>query len=583
MNTKRFLVLSILCMALGTTQAPAQGFLGKLKNLGKKVEQQVVDNVKESIEDTADKAVNKATNGKVKSSSTRNKKSNQSSRNKQLENQVNAIVGKRANRNMEDEEPTVRLPEQHTALFAPLGYDSEASEGSLTYKPVEPPMKASDQVAWKDKQPWASELTNASLVAEYKMICNTKADMSLSPASFYRSDLADELYNRIKAIENLIGGIGEAREQYASNEDYNWNINLTHHGIVRTLESKAYKALVRSSLEPLFTVEMWGNIDGVKKYFADHGGLKNAHKVAWTKWDPEPNKKQVSTSTGQKATVVSTRSTGSHIDVDGVIYVIHVKVRQAYVKETAAQTAVASKDIVIPDQVEHDGKMFPVTKVMAGAFEGAKIRSVKLPSTLKEIGNEAFKKTTITEVTIPASTKVVQGSAFADCPNLTKATFAASSMDEIQGCFMRCPKLQSVTFPAALSKDMSYDMFRDCKSLTTVVLPKNLRKLSKNMFNGCKSLTKLTVPTTVTKIDNGAFAGCSLTSLYLPNVTEISELAFYNCKTLKSITVNSTLKAKLAADGCDLFVSNFGNDNPNFPLKVSGGTVSLPDNIKVEK
>lgn len=146
---------------------------------------------------------------------------------------------------------------------------------------------------------------------------------------------------------------------------------------------------------------------------------------------------------------------------------------------------------------------------------------------------------------------------------------------------MRCPKLQSVTFPASLSADMSYDMFSGCSALTNVVLPKNLRTLPQKMFDGCKSLTKLDLPTTITKVDDDAFAGCSITSLYLPNVTEISESSFSDCKTLKSITINSKLKAKLMEENFWLFVTNFGNDNPNFPLKINGNTMSLPSSIKV--
>ena len=68
---------------------------------------------------------------------------------------------------MEDEEPTVKLPDEHTALFAPLGYPVEAAYGTLTVKPSMPPQSANAQVDWSEKQPYIFNLNNKSLVDEY--------------------------------------------------------------------------------------------------------------------------------------------------------------------------------------------------------------------------------------------------------------------------------------------------------------------------------------------------------------------------------------------------------------------------------
>lgn len=50
MNVKQLFLLSTLCLTMGTTQAPAQGFLNKLKNKGAKlVKQAMPDPVKEVV------------------------------------------------------------------------------------------------------------------------------------------------------------------------------------------------------------------------------------------------------------------------------------------------------------------------------------------------------------------------------------------------------------------------------------------------------------------------------------------------------------------------------------------------------
>lgn len=586
-----------LCGAIllsGSYDAQAQGFLGKLKGIGKKIEKKVKDEVvntaTETVNKTADKTVNSVTNGKVKTSPMRMKSksastNNQSARDKKLNDYATAVLGPDGNRNAEDEAPTVRLPEKHTALLAPLGYDIDSKDGRLSQKPQVPPAKAADQVNWRSNQP-AANLDNASMVAEYNILneaaASGKVDFDLSPAWHYFHMIKDMLYERIHAIEMLPKKIKEAKDEYTMGDDtYNWVINGLHDEIVRILDSGPYKEAIRSSIEPLFTVNMFDDIDATRKYYEEHGGLKDAHKAKFTHWDPNPNKTKVKTSTGQKATVVSSAGkSGSTIDIDGVMYIIHTSQGRALLKESV-KTAVKGRDIVIPEKVEHNGVMYPVKEIVASAFENAGIRSVKIPSTVTEIGNAAFRGNNMTEVVIPASVKVVRGSAFNQCPNLTKVVFQAQSMDEIQGCFSLCTKLQSVTFPASLAKDMSYDMFRGCTSLTNVVLPKNLRTIPSHMFAGCKSLTTLNLPTTITKVEDSAFDGCGLTTLYLPNLKEIEEDSFSGCKSLKSLTVNKTIVEKFKEGNYWLYVTNF-EDNPNFSLKVNGNTMSLPSSIKVE-
>lgn len=555
----------------GVCDVQAQGFFGKLKNVGEKI-------------------VNQA---KTRSNGT--KSSGQSARSKRLEKQVNAMVGARNNRNVEDEAPTVRLPEQHTALLDPLGYDVDASHGRLSQKqPQVPPAKAADQVKWVSRQPSCLELDNASLVAEYEALkkaeASGKIDLDItSPAGFYyHHNILGEVLDRIDALIKLAENIKGAKDEYKlklGDESYNWTINANHNGIVRVLDSGGYKRAVRSSLEPLFTEpgcfgEKW-RFDDTKKYFDEHGGLKTAHSVKWTHWDPTPNKAQVKTSSeGQTATVVNSGKTGATVDIDGVRYVIHVNQGRAIVR-TSFKTAVQGKDIVIPDKLEHNGVMYPVKEIVGCAFENAEIRSVKLPSTLVSIGHKAFRGCNMTELVIPASVKVVEGSAFLQCRNLTKVVFQAQSMKQIDGCFAMCPKLQSVTFPESLQKDMTFNMFKECTSLSNVVLPKNLRTIPKSMFEGCKSLKTLNVPSTVTKVEAGAFSGCGVTSLYLPNLQEAATGAFYDCMAMKSLTVGKAMMEKFKANNYELYVDCFGNNNPTFNIRVTNGKLSIPSSVKV--
>lgn len=564
MRIKTIVLCGAILLTAGHQEAHAQGFLNKIKKVTKQVEQKV-DNVLDR----------KPSKGKMP------KKSNGSKN--RIDRQVDAMVGPSNNRNAEDQAPTVRIPKNHTALLAPLGYDIGPEYGVKTVTPQQPPAKADKQVAWRDKMPDPRLLTNASLVDMFEMLRDASdyADMSSTPAGQYRELVDETIRARIDVLENMRENIEEAEDKYDIPDTYNWSINMSHRLVVRDISSDAYKALVRSSVEPLFTLEKkFDDYAEMTSYFEKHGGMKNTHKMTLTKWDPEPNKEKVSTSSGVSGSVVDSNASGGTIDISGVYYIVHIKQNRAIVKHVE-KDALRGKDIVIPDYVTFKGTKYPVTLVAASAFENAQINSVKLPSKLKEIGLKAFKATNIKELVIPASVKKVEGSAFAYCPNLTKVTFAASNMELIEGCFAGCHKLQSVTFPASLTRDMTYDMFRDCPMLTTVTLPKNLRTVPQQMFSGCKSLRKIDLPATVTKIDGHAFSGCPITDLVITNVTEVDDSSFMGCKSLKTITINKTLRDKLIDENYWLYTTNF-SDNPSLQLVVKNGQVSLPAGVKVQ-
>lgn len=155
MRNQVFVLCSALFLFAGHHDAYAQGFLKKLgKRLEQKIENTVEGKVSRTVKGTvngaADKTVRTVTGGKVKSSPVRaggQSSSRQSARNRRLEQQADAMLGPDHNRNAEDAAPTVRIPKEHTALFAPLGYEADPSLGTKTFKPINPPVQAADQVA----------------------------------------------------------------------------------------------------------------------------------------------------------------------------------------------------------------------------------------------------------------------------------------------------------------------------------------------------------------------------------------------------------------------------------------------------
>lgn len=532
---KRFIVIFCLASFCGAPSITAQSFLNKVKKLAK-----------EKVESEVKKVVSGTSSSKTTTATKRSGKSSN------LDKQVDAMVGKGNNKNKEDQAPTVRLPKSHTALFAPLGYPIEAKYGVKKAKPVTPPKDADAQVAWSEKLPDVQELDNQSLVDEFVLLDNcVKSGLikNLTPADWRYKDLVrDELLARSEALDKMVEYYNEAMDEYKDDDTYNWVINGVHRNLAAVLDGRAYKTLIRSSITPLFTVKTFGVNDKTKAYFKAHGGYENALKGTLTVWNPEPNKKRVFTSeSGQMGEVMCETSAGATIDLGGVTYALHNKGKStsAFISAVAT-TAVAGKDLVIPDYVTLNGKKYPVTSMRAGIFKGTTIKSVKLPSTLREIANGAFRDTPITTITIPASVNVIQGSAFYGCKKLTKVVFEGNSMKAIHGCFQNCISLVSVKFPSSVGQ-MSYDMFSGCINLTSVTLPTNITQVYRSMFKGCKKLKTVVIPRSVTKIEGSAFANSGITDLDLSNVKEFGAGCFLGCMALKSLKLNASLK--------DIFVS----------------------------
>lgn len=530
MKTRNIL---ILCTAflVSMPSTDAQSFKEGLKSLGDKIGKQIVKTTQSVKNQTTG---SKPTTQKPAASKT-------SDRDKALQKQYDAMMGNAPE--MEDEAPTVKLPNEHTALFAPLGYPVEAVYGTLTVKPSMPPQSPDAQVNWSEKQPYIFNLNNKSLVDEYLLLDDCFKNgyfKTLTPAHWrYEEIVKSELYARANALNKLVELMAEARSEYGS-ESPQWVINGLHDKIASILEGREYKTLIKSSISPFFTVKGLIN-DETKEYFQKHGGYENATKVTMTKWDPKPVKQSISTSgSSQSGIIVSENASGATVDIDGIIYIVHASKGFAFASE-AVNTAVAGKDIVMPDYINYKGKRIPVTEMRGDIFWGKSIKSIKLPSTLTEISNAALRETDISEIVIPASVKIIQGAAFYGCKNLKKVVFESDKIDELHGCFQNCTSLQSIKLPRYVGLT-SYEMFSGCTNLTSVTLPENLTEIKDGTFENCTKLTTINIPASVTKVGSHVFSHSGVVSLDLSHVLEIGEFTFNNCKSLKNLKLNSKLK-----------------------------------------
>ena len=150
-------------------------------------------------------------------------------------------------------------------------------------------------------------------------------------------------------------------------------------------------------------------------------------------------------------------------------------------------------DITIPDTAEDIyGNKYTVKGIRYSSFSGNKIlKSIKIPSTVTEIGNGAFYGCkSLDSIELPDSIKEIGRDAF-----------------ENSG-------LKSVKIDGNVKTIREYT-FEDCVDLASVTISAGLKEIGESAFSGCSSLDSITIPFTVDQIDANAFKACDkLTTVY---------------------------------------------------------------------
>ncbi len=185
----------------------------------------------------------------------------------------------------------------------------------------------------------------------------------------------------------------------------------------------------------------------------------------------------------------------SKVDVGKYVLVSEDKFSYETVDGGVAITLYSGEDtaIIIPDKIAG----LDVVEIRAGTFADVSIVGVKLPDTLKLIGD----------------------SAFYFCTSLVEVEFGKSVVE------------------------IGQKAFEGCFALSKVKLNDNLDSIDDNAFLNCSSLEQITLNKNLKKLGAGAFCLCPLRSISIPGSVEIiGAQAFASCKELKNVTIEEGVK-----------------------------------------
>lgn len=157
------------------------------------------------------------------------------------------------------------------------------------------------------------------------------------------------------------------------------------------------------------------------------------------------------------------------------------------------------------------------------------LKTITLPSNLASIPKNAFRGSGITEITLPASVRIIESYSFYHTTSLqTFSVEENSELTNISEYAFRESALSSITFSKRLQTIGEY-AFYNCSGLESVILPESLNSIGNSAFYSCTNLKTINFPENVTSIGSSAFCNTSLIEVILPaNATVRSEAFSFN-------------------------------------------------------
>lgn len=207
------------------------------------------------------------------------------------------------------------------------------------------------------------------------------------------------------------------------------------------------------------------------------------------------------------------------------------------------------------------------------------LTEISFPASLKMIGNSAFKNcSSLTNITIPSSVVKIGKNAFSHCTSLIKV-YLPSALEIIDDyVFNGCTSLKRIKILSSVKSIGDY-AFCECTSLKTITIPTSVNSIGMFAFRGCSSLSEVSIPSSITEINQSTFAGCeSLEELELPlSLTLIDTSAFEDCESLFNINIPPSvlLINRFAFEGCESL------EKVNLSSKTKYNKEAFPANTEI--
>ena len=237
----------------------------------------------------------------------------------------------------------------------------------------------------------------------------------------------------------------------------------------------------------------------------------------------------------------------SEFTVDGLTY----KVTENKDSVNVIRWDGSNKNVIIPTEVsDSENNTYSVECISASSgFQNSDLESIEILAPIETLEDSTFVECqSLTTVKLPSSIKKIGSNAFQGCGNITKLEGIDWSKVEVVGK----QAFDSAFLETADPIEFNEESF------------KSIQELGASALKNAKNLTgKVVIPEGIETINENVFNGTGIEQLVLPNsVKQIKARAFVNCKKLKEIQIgenkNSQLNSiEMAAFGNDVSVESF--------------------------
>ena len=207
---------------------------------------------------------------------------------------------------------------------------------------------------------------------------------------------------------------------------------------------------------------------------------------------------------------------------------------------------------------------YPVTALAKSALAGKDFTKVVLPDTLEKIGDYAFSACSqLREITIPASVEALGNGVFTQCDALEEFSIDPTN------------HYLKETNQVIYTADGKTLVAAAGRTDERIAVPLTVEKIQSYAFYNCDTLKSITIPGSVRELGEGCFGGCAhLNQVELQDGLEvIGAYCFRDNFDLSVIRIPSTVKQLQAAafyGDYNLRKTYFCGDAPEFGSQISG-------------
>ncbi len=208
--------------------------------------------------------------------------------------------------------------------------------------------------------------------------------------------------------------------------------------------------------------------------------------------------------------------------------------------------------LIIPDELEHEGKTYLVTSIEEDALTSSQIISLKLGKNINDVSYSTFDSLNeLTSFEVDEENQYYEAAdgvlysivdkTLVKVPlNYSRSTVVVKDGTLHVGdyAFNNVNSVASVDLNEGLLSLGNYSFYY-CQALRNVEIPYTLKSIGDYCFRNCQALLEIDLNEGLETIGIGSFFTCGLESIDIPStVKEVTEYSFYYCRDLAEVTLH---------------------------------------------